>query len=113
MRSAGTFTPSRTELGGKDPLVRADAKMSMLPLTGFDWTGDVNRGAMLAARIERFMCTKACMMRFVEKAVAWVNALNLGIRLDTNHRHRPMPTCVFAAEVRAQISEAVAPVPPH
>ncbi|WPZ21763.1 aldehyde dehydrogenase family protein [Sulfitobacter faviae] len=105
--AAGTFTGVATELGGKDPAyVRADANLD----TAVDGVMD---GAMFNAGqcccgIERIYVHESLYDAFVEKAVAWVNNLNLGNPLDQATTLGPMANVRFANEVRAQIDEAVA-----
>ncbi len=58
--------------------------------------------------IERIYVHESLYDAFVEKAVAWANALKLGNPLEADTDIGPMANVRFAAEVRAQISEAVA-----
>jgi len=55
----------------------------------------VYAGAVLLCGMNGFMCTESLYDAFVEKAVAWVNALKLRESLDNDHRHRPLATCGF------------------
>ena len=105
--AAGTFKPMGLELGGKDPgYVMEDADL--------DWAVDVLMdGAMYNAGqcccgIERLYVARPLYDAFVEKAVAWVSALRLGNPLDHATTIGPMANVRFAAEVRAQVREAVA-----
>jgi acyl-CoA reductase-like NAD-dependent aldehyde dehydrogenase len=58
--------------------------------------------------IERIYVAEPLFDKFVEKAVAWVNAQKLGNPLDPDTTLGPMANVRFATEVRAQIAEAVA-----
>ncbi len=105
--AAGTFTALGLELGGKDPAyVMEDADL--------DWAVDtLMDGAMFNAGqcccgIERIYVAASLYDSFVEKAVAWVNALTLGNPLDGATTLGPMAQARFAKTVRAQVDEAVA-----
>jgi acyl-CoA reductase-like NAD-dependent aldehyde dehydrogenase len=105
--AAGTFTGLGLELGGKDPAyVMEDADL--------DWAVDVLMdGAMYNAGqcccgIERVYVHHSLYDAFVEKAVAWVNALKLGNPFDPETTLGPMANVRFAQTVRAQIAEAIA-----
>lgn len=105
--AAGTFTPLGLELGGKDPAyVAEDADL--------DWAVDVLMdGAMYnsgqcCCGIERVYVHEALYDGFVERAVAWAKALKLGNPLEEATTLGPMAHRRFAAEVRAQVAEAVA-----
>ncbi|MCX7299139.1 MAG: aldehyde dehydrogenase family protein [Rhodobacterales bacterium] len=105
--AAGTFTGLGLELGGKDPgYVMEDADL--------DWAVDVLMdGAMYNAGqcccgIERIYVHHTLYDAFVEKAVAWVNALKLGNPFDPETTLGPMANVRFAQTVRAQIAEAIA-----
>jgi acyl-CoA reductase-like NAD-dependent aldehyde dehydrogenase len=105
--AAGTFTPVATELGGKDPgYVRADADVDAAVDGLMD--GAMFNAGQCCCGIERIYVHESLYDAFVEKAVAWVNALKLGNPLETDTDIGPMANVRFAAEVRAQISEAVA-----
>ncbi|WP_283643447.1 aldehyde dehydrogenase family protein, partial [Marinovum algicola] len=105
--AAGTFTPIATELGGKDPgYVRADADVDAAVDGLMD--GAMFNAGQCCCGIERIYVHESLYDAFVEKAVAWVNALKLGNPLETDTDIGPMANVRFAAEVRAQISEAVA-----
>jgi acyl-CoA reductase-like NAD-dependent aldehyde dehydrogenase len=104
--AAGTFTGLGLELGGKDPgYVMEDADL--------DWAVDVLMdGAMYnsgqcCCGIERIYVNEKLFDGFVEKSVAWVNALKLGNPLDPATTLGPMANRRFAEEVRAQTSEAI------
>ena len=104
--AAGTFTGLGLELGGKDPgYVMEDADI--------DWAVDVLMdGAMYnsgqcCCGIERIYVNEKLFDSFVEKSVAWVNALKLGNPLDAATTLGPMANRRFAEEVRAQTSEAI------
>ena len=105
--AAGTFTPVATELGGKDPgYVRADADVDAAVDGLMD--GAMFNAGQCCCGIERIYVHESLYDAFVEKAVAWVNALKLGNPLETDTDIGPMANVRFAAEVRAQISEAIA-----
>ena len=105
--AAGTFTPVATELGGKDPgYVRADADVDAAVDGLMD--GAMFNAGQCCCGIERIYVHESLYDAFVEKAVAWVNALKLGNPLEADTDIGPMANVRFAAEVRAQISEAVA-----
>jgi acyl-CoA reductase-like NAD-dependent aldehyde dehydrogenase len=105
--AAGTFTGLGLELGGKDPgYVMEDADL--------DWAVDVLMDGALynsgqcCCGIERIYVNERLFQPFVEKAVAWANGLALGNPLDAATTLGPMASKRFAAEVRAQTSEALA-----
>ena len=105
--AAGTFIPVSTELGGKDPgYVRADANIDAAVDTLLD--GAMFNAGQCCCGIERIYVHESLYDQFVEKAVAWVNAQNLGNPLDTDTTMGPMANVRFANEVRAQIAEALA-----
>jgi acyl-CoA reductase-like NAD-dependent aldehyde dehydrogenase len=105
--AAGTFTPVATELGGKDPgYVRADADVDAAVDGLMD--GAMFNAGQCCCGIERIYVHESLYDAFVEKAVAWVNALTLGNPLEQNTTIGPMAHVRFAKEVRDQISEAVA-----
>ena len=105
--AAGTFTPLGLELGGKDPgYVRADANLDAAVDTLMD--GAMFNAGQCCCGIERIYVHESLYDAFVEKAVAWVNALTLGNPFDAASTLGPMANKRFAAVVRAQIAEAVA-----
>tara|TARA_R110002049_G_scaffold117332_2_gene270444 strand:+ start:19215 stop:20588 length:1374 start_codon:yes stop_codon:yes gene_type:complete len=105
--AAGTFTGVATELGGKDPgYVRADANLDAAVDGLMD--GAMFNAGQCCCGIERIYVHESLYDAFVEKSVAWVNALNLGNPLEQATTVGPMANVRFAAEVRAQIDEAVA-----
>ena len=105
--SAGTFTPLGLELGGKDPgYVRADANLDAAVDTLMD--GAMFNAGQCCCGIERIYVHESLYDAFVEKAVAWVQALRLGNPFDADSTIGPMANKRFAAVVRAQIAEAVA-----
>jgi acyl-CoA reductase-like NAD-dependent aldehyde dehydrogenase len=105
--AAGTFTGLGLELGGKDPGY-------VMPDADLDWAVDVLMdGAMYNAGqcccgIERIYVHRTLFDSFVEKSVAWVNALRLGNPFDADTTLGPMANRRFAGTVRAQTAEAVA-----
>ena len=105
--AAGTFTPLGLELGGKDPAyVRADANLDAAVDTLMD--GAMYNAGQCCCGIERIYVHESLYDAFVEKSVAWVNALHLGNPFDAASTLGPMANKRFAAVVRAQIAEAVA-----
>ena len=105
--AAGTFTPVSTELGGKDPgYVRIDADLDAAVDTLMD--GAMFNAGQCCCGIERIYVAEPLFDEFVEKSVAWVNAQKLGNPLDPETTLGPMANVRFAAEVRAQIDEALA-----
>ncbi|EPX77580.1 aldehyde dehydrogenase family protein [Litoreibacter arenae] len=105
--AAGTFTGVATELGGKDPgYVRHDANLDAAVDTLMD--GAMFNAGQCCCGIERIYVHETLYDAFVEKAVAWVNQLNLGNPLDEATTLGPMANVRFAQEVRAQIDEALA-----
>ncbi len=105
--AAGTFTGVATELGGKDPgYVRADANLDAAVDGLMD--GAMFNAGQCCCGIERIYVHESLYDAFVEKAVAWVNALKLGNPLEEATTLGPMANVRFAAEVRAQIDEALA-----
>ncbi|MEZ5796144.1 MAG: aldehyde dehydrogenase family protein [Paracoccaceae bacterium] len=105
--AAGTFTPLGLELGGKDPgYVRADANLDAAVDTLMD--GAMFNSGQCCCGIERIYVHESLYDAFVEKAVAWVNALKLGNPLDPETTLGPMANVRFARLVRDQVAEAVA-----
>jgi len=105
--AAGTFTPMGLELGGKDPgYVRADANLEAAVDTLMD--GAMFNSGQCCCGIERIYVHESLFDAFVEKSVAWVNALKLGSPFDAASTLGPMANSRFAKVVRDQIAEAVA-----
>lgn len=105
--AAGTFTPLGLELGGKDPgYVRADANLEAAVDTLMD--GAMFNAGQCCCGIERIYVHASLYDAFVEKAVAWTNALTLGNPFDASSTLGPMANKRFAKVVRDQIAEAVA-----
>lgn len=105
--AAGTFTPLGLELGGKDPgYVMNDADLDAAVDTLID-AAMFNSGQCCCG-IERIYVHESLFDAFVEKAVALVNGYKLGHPMEADTTIGPMANVRFAAEVRAQISEAVA-----
>ncbi|WP_274423214.1 aldehyde dehydrogenase family protein [Chelativorans sp. YIM 93263] len=105
--AAGTFTGVSTELGGKDPgYVMDDADLDAA-VEGLIDAAMFNSGQCCCG-IERIYVHESLFDAFVEKAVAIVNGYKLGNPLDPETTLGPMAHSRFAAEVRAQIDEAVA-----
>lgn len=105
--AAGTFTPLGLELGGKDPgYVRADANLDAAVDTLMD--GAMFNSGQCCCGIERIYVHDSLYDAFVEKAVAWVNALKLGDPNDPETTLGPMAHVRFAQLVRDQTADAVA-----
>nr|WP_197975520.1 aldehyde dehydrogenase family protein [Rhizobium sp. CFBP 8762] len=105
--AAGTFTPIGLELGGKDPgYVMDDADLDAAVDTLMD--GAFFNSGQCCCGIERLYVHDTLYDAFVEKAVDFVSAYKLGNPLDPETTLGPMANKRFAAEVRAQTSEAVA-----
>ncbi len=105
--AAGTFTPLGLELGGKDPgYVRADANLDAAVDTLMD--GAMFNAGQCCCGIERIYVHESLYDAFVEKSVAWVNALKLGNPFDAATTLGPMANKRFAAVVRNQTAEAIA-----
>ncbi|MBC7737231.1 MAG: aldehyde dehydrogenase family protein [Candidatus Saccharibacteria bacterium] len=105
--AAGTFTPLGLELGGKDPgYVRADANLDAAVDTLMD--GAMYNAGQCCCGIERIYVHETLYDAFVEKAVAWVNALKLGNPFDADTTLGPMAHKRFAQVVRDQTAEAIA-----
>ncbi|MBE2275811.1 MAG: aldehyde dehydrogenase family protein [Rhodobacteraceae bacterium] len=104
--AAGTFTPLGLELGGKDPgYVRADANLDAAVDTLMD--GAMFNSGQCCCGIERIYVHESLFDSFVEKAVAWTNALKLGNPFDPSTTLGPMANARFARVVRDQIAEAI------
>ncbi|MDG1280828.1 MAG: aldehyde dehydrogenase family protein [Pseudorhodobacter sp.] len=105
--AAGTFTGVGTELGGKDPgYVLEDADLDAAVDTLID--GAMFNSGQCCCGIERIYVHESLYDAFVEKAVDIVNGYKLGNPLDAETSIGPMASTRFAAEVRAQIAEALA-----
>ncbi|WP_204114416.1 aldehyde dehydrogenase family protein [Shimia biformata] len=105
--AAGTFTGLGLELGGKDPgYVAEDADLEAAVDTLID--GAMFNSGQCCCGIERIYVHESLFDAFVEKAVAIVKGYKLGNPLDQATTLGPMAHERFAAEVRAQIDEAVA-----
>ncbi|WP_234855694.1 aldehyde dehydrogenase family protein [Paracoccus everestensis] len=104
--AAGTFVPLGLELGGKDPgYVRADADLDAAVEGLMD--GAMFNSGQCCCGIERIYVHDSLYDVFVEKALAWVNALKLGDPLDPATTLGPMAHVRFAQTVRDQVAEAV------
>ncbi|WP_420408108.1 aldehyde dehydrogenase family protein [Hoeflea sp.] len=105
--ASGTFMPIGLELGGKDPgYVMEDADLDAAVASLMD--GAFYNSGQCCCGIERIYVHEGLYDEFVEKAVAEIKHLKLGNPLDTETTLGPMAHVRFAAEVRAQISEAIA-----
>ena len=105
--AAGTFTGVGTELGGKDPgYVMEDADLDAAVDTLTD--GAMFNAGQCCCGIERIYVHESLYDDFVAKAVEIVKGYKLGNPLDADTTMGPMANVRFAAEVRAQIDEAVA-----
>lgn len=104
--AAGTFTAVGTELGGKDPAyVMEDADLDAAVATLVD--AAMYNSGQCCCGIERIYVHDSLYDAFVERAVATVSEYQLGNPLDPETTLGPMANVRFAAEVRAQIAEAV------
>ncbi len=105
--AAGTFIGVGTELGGKDPgYVMEDADLDAAVDTLID--GAMFNAGQCCCGIERIYVHESLYDRFVEKAVGIVSGYVLGNPLDPATTLGPMAHKRFAAEVRAQVEEAIA-----
>ena len=105
--AAGTFTAVGLELGGKDPgYVMEDADLGKAVDTLMD--GAMYNAGQCCCGIERIYVVESLYEDFVDKAIAFAEAYKLGNPLDEATTLGPMANERFAAEVRAQTSEAVA-----
>ena len=104
--AAGTFTGVGLELGGKDPgYVCDDADLDAAADTLID--GAMFNSGQCCCGIERIYVAEQHFDAFVEKAVAIVSGYKLGNPLDPETTLGPMAHVRFAAEVRAQVDEAI------
>ncbi|WP_305967778.1 MULTISPECIES: aldehyde dehydrogenase family protein [unclassified Mameliella] len=104
--AAGTFTGIGLELGGKDPgYVMEDADVDAAVDTLID--GAMFNSGQCCCGIERIYVHASLYDSFLEKALAVVRGYKLGNPLDSETTIGPMANARFAAEVRAQIKEAV------
>lgn len=104
--AAGSFVPLGLELGGKDPgYVREDADLDAAVESLMD--GAMFNSGQCCCGIERIYVHESLYDAFVEKSVAWVNALQLGDPNDESTTLGPMAHIRFARTVREQIAEAV------
>ncbi|WP_114287819.1 aldehyde dehydrogenase family protein [Candidatus Halocynthiibacter alkanivorans] len=104
--AAGTFTGVGTELGGKDPgYVMEDANLDAAVDTLID--GAMFNAGQCCCGIERIYVHESLYDAFLAKAIDIVNGYTLGNPLDADTTMGPMANVRFAAEVRAQIAEAV------
>ncbi|MCK8464486.1 aldehyde dehydrogenase family protein [Aliiroseovarius sp. S1339] len=105
--AAGTFTGVGTELGGKDPgYVMDDADLDAAVDTLID--GAMFNAGQCCCGIERIYVHESLFDEFVAKAVEIVKGYKLGNPLTAATTLGPMANVRFAAEVRAQIDEALA-----
>ncbi|MGA9410248.1 MAG: aldehyde dehydrogenase family protein [Roseobacter sp.] len=105
--AAGTFTGIGLELGGKDPgYVCDDADIEAAADTLID--GAMFNSGQCCCGIERIYVAEQHFDAFVAKAVEILSAYKLGNPLDPETTLGPMAHARFAAEVRAQTSEATA-----
>jgi acyl-CoA reductase-like NAD-dependent aldehyde dehydrogenase len=104
--AAGTFTGLGLELGGKDPgYVMEDADLDAAVDTLID--GAMFNSGQCCCGIERIYVHESLYDAFVEKSVALVNSYKLGNPLVAGTTIGPMANVRFAAEVRAQVAEAL------
>nr|WP_093031853.1 aldehyde dehydrogenase family protein [Roseovarius azorensis] len=104
--AAGTFTGLGLELGGKDPgYVMEDADLDAAVETLID--GAMFNSGQCCCGIERIYVHESLFDAFVEKSVTLVNSYRLGNPLNAETTIGPMANLRFAAEVRAQVAEAL------
>ncbi len=104
--AAGTFTGIGLELGGKDPgYVMDNADLDAAVATLVD--AAMYNSGQCCCGIERIYVHESLFDVFVDKAVALVRGYKLGNPLDADTTIGPMASVRFAAEVRAQIEEAI------
>lgn len=104
--AAGTFTGLGLELGGKDPgYVMEDAELDAAVETLVD--GAMFNSGQCCCGIERIYVQESLFDDFVNRAVEIVCGYRLGNPLDPDVTLGPMAHARFAAEVRAQINEAL------
>lgn len=104
--AAGTFTGTGLELGGKDPgYVMEDADLDAAVDTLID--GAMFNSGQCCCGIERIYVHESLYDAFLAKAIAIVKGYKLGNPLDPQTSIGPMASTRFAAEVRAQIAEAL------
>ncbi|ARE83710.1 aldehyde dehydrogenase family protein [Roseovarius sp. MS2] len=104
--AAGTFTGLGLELGGKDPgYVMEDADLDAAVETLID--GAMFNSGQCCCGIERIYVHQSLFDAFVEKSVALVNSYKLGNPMNAETTIGPMANVRFAAEVRAQVAEAL------
>jgi acyl-CoA reductase-like NAD-dependent aldehyde dehydrogenase len=105
--AARNFPATCLELGGKDPAyVRPDANIAFAAENIVD-AGFFNSGQSCCA-IERIYVHEAIYDRFVEAAVAVINAYQLGSPVDEATTLGPVVRAKAADFVRAQVASAVA-----
>jgi len=105
--AAGTFVGLGLELGGKDPgYVMEDADLDAAVDTLMD--GAMFNSGQCCCGIKRIYVHSSLYDAFVEKSAAWVLNMKLGNPLDPETTLGPMANKRFAAEVRAQVGEAIA-----
>ncbi len=104
--AAGTFTGLGLELGGKDPGYAMDDAHLDAAVAGLIDGAMFNSGQCCCG-IERIYVHESLFDSFVEKAVEIVRGYKLGDPLNPETTIGPMANTRFAAEVRAQIAEAV------
>jgi len=104
--AAGTFTALGLELGGKDPgYVMDDADLDAAVDSLMD--GAMYNAGQCCCGIERIYVHESLYDAFVEKAVAWVNALKLGNPFEADSTLGPMANKRFADVVRGQVADAI------
>jgi acyl-CoA reductase-like NAD-dependent aldehyde dehydrogenase len=104
--AAGTFTALGLELGGKDPgYVMDDADLDAAVDSLMD--GAMYNAGQCCCGIERIYVHESLYDAFVEKAVAWVNALKLGNPFEPDSTLGPMANKRFADVVRGQVADAI------
>jgi acyl-CoA reductase-like NAD-dependent aldehyde dehydrogenase len=105
--AADRFISVGLELGGKDPgYVRADADVPNAVETLLD--GAFFNSGQCCCGIERIYAHESVYEEFIERAVAFTNSYRLGNPLQQDTNIGPVVTAKAAANIRAQMDEAIA-----
>ncbi len=105
--AAGSFTSLTLELGGKDPAyVRADADLASAVESLVD--GSFYNSGQSCCGIERIYVHREVWQPFLDGFVEATTAYRLGDPLDPETSLGPLSSARAAAQVRRQVSEAVA-----
>ena len=105
--AADRFISVGLELGGKDPgYVRPDADVKFAAETLMD--GAIFNSGQCCCGIERIYAHESVYDEFVEHAVNFTNAYRLGNPLQQDTNLGPVVTAKAAANIRAQMQDAIA-----